>query len=76
MSKTIDERVVEMRFDNAQFERNVSTSMSTLDRLKQSLDFSGLSLGLDAVGAKFTAFEAIAVGALMNIGAKAADAGI
>ena len=34
MSKTVDEKVVEMRFDNAQFERNVTTSMGTLDKLK------------------------------------------
>ena len=37
MSKTVDERVVEMRFDNKQFESNVQTSMSTLDKLKKSL---------------------------------------
>lgn len=40
MSKTIDERVVEMRFDNKQFESNVATSMSTLDKLKQKLNFT------------------------------------
>lgn len=37
MSTTIDQRVVEMRFDNSHFEKNVSTTMSTLDKLKQSL---------------------------------------
>ena len=31
MSRTIDERIVEMRFDNRQFEQNVQTSLSTLD---------------------------------------------
>lgn len=50
MSKTVDERVVEMRFDNAQFERNVQTSMSTLDKLKQSLKFSDASKGFDSLG--------------------------
>ena len=49
MSKTIDERVVEMRFDNQQFERNVSTSMSTLAKLKQSLNLTGASKGLENV---------------------------
>jgi tape measure domain-containing protein len=49
MSKTVDERVVEMRFDNAQFERNVQTSMSTIDKLKQKLNFSGASKGLDSI---------------------------
>ena len=46
MSKTIDEKVVEMRFDNSNFESNVKTSMSTLDKLKQKLNFSGASKGL------------------------------
>ena len=36
MSKTVDERVVEMRFDNSQFEKNVSTTMSTLDKFNKS----------------------------------------
>ena len=47
MSKVVDSRVVEMRFDNAQFERNVKTTMSTLDKLKEKLKFSGASKGLD-----------------------------
>lgn len=51
MSKTIDQRVVEMRFDNQQFEKNVSTSMSTLERLKQSLNLSGASKGLENINA-------------------------
>ena len=46
MSRTIDERVVEMRFDNKQFESNVSTSMSTLDNLNKKLKLSGASKGL------------------------------
>lgn len=40
MSNVIEDRVVEMKFDNSNFEKNVATSMSTLDRLKRSLDFS------------------------------------
>lgn len=51
MSKTIDERVVEMRFDNKQFESGVATSMSTLDKLKKSLNLSGVSKGLENVSA-------------------------
>ena len=39
MSKTIDERVVQMEFDNARFEKNVNQSMSTIDRLKKNLNF-------------------------------------
>lgn len=49
MSKEVDQRVVEMRFDNQQFEQNVKTTMSTLDRLKAALNFKGSVQGLDAV---------------------------
>lgn len=49
MSTTIDEKVVEMRFDNKQFESNVATSMSTLEKLKQKLNLSGASKGLEEI---------------------------
>ena len=51
MSKTVDERVVEMRFDNRQFESNVKTSMSTLEKLKQSLKLTEASKGLENISA-------------------------
>ena len=47
MSRTIDERVVEMRFDNKHFESNVATSMSTLEKLKRSLKLDGATKGLE-----------------------------
>lgn len=47
MSTSIDERVVEMRFDNKQFEANVKESMSTLDKLKAKLDMKGAGKGLE-----------------------------
>ena len=50
MSRTIDERVVEMRFDNRQFEQNVQTSLSTLDKLKKGLDLDGAAKGLEDLG--------------------------
>lgn len=49
MSKTVDERIVEMRFDNKQFEQNVQTSLSTLDKLKRSLNLDGAAKGLEDV---------------------------
>ena len=51
MSKTVDERVVSMKFDNSQFEKNVKTSMSTLDKLKQSLNFKDSAKGLESINA-------------------------
>ena len=50
MSTTIDERVVSMEFDNKHFERNAQTTISTLDKLKQKLDFKGMSNSLSTVG--------------------------
>lgn len=49
MSTTIDEKVVSMSFDNKNFETNVKTSMSTLDKLKKSLQFKGATKGLEEV---------------------------
>ena len=49
MSTTVDERVVEMRFDNKQFEANVQTSLSTIDKLKRSLNLEGAAKGLENV---------------------------
>ena len=49
MSKTIDERIVEMKFDNANFEKNVSTTMSTLDKLKSALKFKDAGEGLQKI---------------------------
>lgn len=51
MSQEIDQRVVEMRFDNAQFERNSRETMRTLDKLKEKLSFKGAAKGLEQVQA-------------------------
>ncbi len=51
MSRTVDERIVSMQFDNKNFESNVRTSLSTLDKLKKSLHLEGASKGLENVNA-------------------------
>ena len=47
MSKTIDQKVVEMQFDNKNFEKNVSKTMTTLDKLKNLLNFKKETKSLD-----------------------------
>ena len=47
---TIDQRVVEMRFDNKQFETGVAETMSTLDKFKQALNLTGATKGLENIG--------------------------
>lgn len=39
MSMIVDNKVVEMRFDNKDFEKNAKTTMSTIDKLKSKLSF-------------------------------------
>lgn len=47
MSDVIENRVVEFQFNNKNFEENVKTSMSTLDKLKEKLNFSGANKAFD-----------------------------
>lgn len=49
MSKKVDERVVEMRFENGQFEKGVAQSTESLDKLKKSLNLEGAAKGLENV---------------------------
>ena len=49
MSTTIDERVVSMQFDNKHFEKNVNQSMSTIDKLKQKLNFKDSAKSLETI---------------------------
>lgn len=63
MSAVVDDRIVEMRFDNRDFEQNVKTSMSTLEKLKQSLKFSGASKGLDDMSSAIKKIDMSSLGA-------------
>lgn len=49
MSSSIDQRIVEMQFDNAQFEKGISTSLKSLDDLEKGLKLDGASKGLQSV---------------------------
>ena len=66
MSTTVDNRVVEMRFDNQQFESNVQTSLSTLDKLKSSLNMSGAAKGLDDINASARGFNMSGMGSAVD----------
>lgn len=83
MSVLMDERIVEMKFDNNNFEKNVKTSMSTIEDLKSSLNFSGISSsmnntfnsldfsgiisGLTKVKDNFSTMEIAAISVISNI---------
>jgi tape measure domain-containing protein len=57
MSNSIDERVVEMKFDNAQFERGVQTTLRSLEALKKGLNLEGATKGLNNVQAAGNRFS-------------------
>ena len=83
MSREIDERIVQMQFDNAQFESGVRTTLSSLDRLKQSLSFDNVSSkGMEAlqnnvaaISERFSALGIIGAAALQRIANQAVDVG-
>lgn len=81
-AKTVEERVLEMRFDNAQFERGISKTMSSVKKFKRELDMDGAAKGfdaldraVDAVRLRFSALEVMGVTALANITNSAVNAG-
>lgn len=82
MSTTVDSRVVEMTFNNKQFEKGISQSMDSIDSLNKklvSLDgdehMSGLGDSVEKVQVKFSALQAVAFGFLEQLGKQAFTAG-
>ena len=89
MSKTVDQRVVEMRFDNNQFEKGISESIKSLDKLKASLNFdnaipkstidsisnnlNGLTSSVDSIADKFSVMGIAATTAIAKISSSVMD---
>lgn len=57
MSTTIDERVVEMRFDNQHFEKNVKNSLNTIEKLKTGLNFNESAKSLNSLNKATKSFS-------------------
>lgn len=87
---SIDNRIVNMQFNNKEFEKNINTSINSLDNLKKSLDFKGTEKGfndttkatesfgksVDEASSKFSAFEVMAITALAKISSAIIDTGV
>lgn len=54
---TVDDRVVNMRFNNSQFEQGASQTLSTLDKLKNALNFGGSKKSLDDLSSSASRFN-------------------
>ena len=79
---SVDTRVVQMQFDNKQFESGIKTSLDSIEQLNKSVKatestkgMAGLSSAVEAVQVKFSALEVIAATALANITNSAVNAG-
>ena len=73
---TIDTRVVQMEFDNRQFEKNIKQTSKSLDNLKQSLDFKGVGDSVDEVRLRISALQIAATTFIANIANKITNLGI
>lgn len=63
MSSTIDQRVVEMKFNNQDFETGAKQTLSTIEKLKAAFNFGGVTKGLDSVK---TAVNGISFSGIQN----------
>ena len=63
MSMVVDNKIVEMRFDNKDFEKNVKTTMSTIDKLKSKLSFGNSK---DSADGFLNAFNKIDFGKIQS----------
>ncbi len=82
MSTTVDERIVDMKFNNKQFEDGIQTSLKSLDNLQDGLNdtgksdaLNGLQAGIQTISNRFNAMSIIGVTALVNITNSAIAAG-
>ena len=82
MSDKIDQRIVEMSFENQKFEKGISQSKNSLKEFSKALEnsgldkeFSGLEKSVTSVSTSFSLLEQIGIGALRRIGESALDAG-
>ena len=72
----VDKRVVQMDFDNKKFEKNVKQSTESINNLKKTLNFDGVSNSIDQVSLKIKSFEIMTTTALVNITNQVVNLGI
>lgn len=82
MSKSIEEKIVSLKFDSEQFKKGTEFSLGILAKLKQSLNFEGAAKGLqnldlskigdsvDVIRSKFEGLNPVIGGILLGLGAQ------
>lgn len=76
MSDKVETRVVEMKFDNEQFERGIKQSMNSLNKFEKKLSIDNVSDGLKKASRSFSIYEVTAITALANISNRLVNFGV
>lgn len=70
MAENMDTRIIQMKFENREFEKNIAKSKKSVEELKEAMDFDETSRGLEkfAEGTKVLGFDVLSqnVEKLMN----------
>ena len=67
MGANIDERIVRMKFDNAQFEKGIATSMSSLEKFHNSLHSKEGTKGLQEVASGVEKITSVSTGLIAKV---------
>lgn len=57
MSTSIEDKIISLKFDNAQFSKGVMSSQKTLEQLNRALEMRGATKGLDTVESRASRFN-------------------
>ena len=78
---SVDERIVQMKFDNNQFESGVKETLNSLDNLKKGLNFQNIESGVSALQKRFSTLGIVGMevtkrltNAVIDTGKKMVDA--
>ena len=77
---SVDERIVQMKFDNNQFESGVKTTLESLENLKKGLKFDNIADGIESLQKRFSTLGIVGMevtkritNAVIDTGKKIAD---
>lgn len=76
MSDKIDERIVEMSFDNKKFEKGISQSQKSLKDFNKSLQFDGATRGVESFSASFSKMGVVTLSVIQNLTNRIVNFGI
>ncbi len=72
---SIDTRIVDMKFNNAQFNEGVNSTLKALSNLQEGLKLDNISEGVDNISSKFSVLGAVGFSAINKLVSWSADAG-